>query len=91
MNHWPDGTKLTAEDMVTIGIDAGLWTHEEALALPGVHEKKFTSFVIQHTAKARLDMMWEGKLVLRTAIRDIPESPRPQVEAWVFELEKASK
>lgn len=87
MNHWPDGRKLTPEDMSEIGVEAGLWTREEAAELPGKHEKNTNSFLIQATAKVRWDMMWEGKLYLATAVREIPDVPKPIVEAWVYELE----
>lgn len=91
MNHWPNGKKLTAWEMLELGVEAGIWTREEALDIPGREQKNFKSFVIQHTAQLRWDMMWDGKLTLHTAVREVPEPPKFTVEPWAFELERATK
>jgi hypothetical protein len=65
MNCHPNHTPLTAEDMVTLALDAGLVTAADVEAARGVHDKAgfFFSHFATLTRDLRFAMMCRGDLV----------------------------
>jgi hypothetical protein len=68
MNCHPNHTPLTAEDMVTLALDAGLVTEADVESARGVHDKAgfFFSHFATLTRELRHAMCFAGELVLDT-------------------------
>lgn len=68
MNRKPDGTLLTADDLATIALDAGLLTSVQLDSLKGEchNANLFFSALSEKTCKVRFAMFMAGKLNLDT-------------------------
>jgi hypothetical protein len=88
MNCWPNGTKLTTQDLIKIGIEHGVFTDEDVESMLATQQKFFHGHINFLTRFVRYEMMCDGELVCLTKIREIPERQVFTVQSWAWEAKE---
>jgi hypothetical protein len=85
MNKNPDGSLLTADQLIDIAVDAGADRADLLSTLASIHGgASVKSHLMWITRDARLALMWDGKLLLDTRNTWVPSPPKGDIDLDVF-------